>query len=282
MTLKTAKPLLLFTVCATLASSAGIGLSSCGGSSGGGRPGTGGATGTGGSANGGTGGLASGTGGAVGTGGAPACTIPIAATALVCDPGVTLGGALITDFTETTWNNTAGKWGCGLTGGLFDYAGGKPTSQVHTAVNTTSHQLVLSGAVDPGDYSGGGLAFEQCANTSAYTGVQFTLGGTTGGCDVVFQVQTFIEKPKDASPAGGCTTGCYSFPQYKLPATTGVVTVKFADLTGGMPIGAAEIAKQMVGLQWQFQSPAPPPGDAGVQAGCTGIAMTITDVKFVP
>jgi hypothetical protein len=34
-----------------------------------------------------------------------------------------------------------------------------------------------------------------------------------------------------------------------------------------------------VGLQWQFQSPAPA-GDGG-QLGCTGINLTITGVSFV-
>jgi hypothetical protein len=48
-----------------------------------------------------------------------------------------------------------------------------------------------------------------------------------------------------------------------------------------MPTGATDIVKQLVGLQWQFQSPPPPAVDGGVQLACTGIAMTITDVKFV-
>jgi hypothetical protein len=154
-------------------------------------------------------------------------------------------------------------------------------------VDNTAHAFLLSGAVDAGGYGGGGLSFDECVNTAAYSGIQFTLGGTTGGCDVVLQVQTFEQKPSDATPKGGCvadagTGGCYSFPQAKLPATTGTITVKFADLAGGKPLGAAEITKEMVGLQWQFQSPPPPAVDGGVQPACTGIAMTITDVKFVP
>jgi hypothetical protein len=115
-------------------------------------------------------------------------------------------------------------------------------------------------------------------NTSTYTGVQFTLGGTVAGCDLVFQVQTFDEKPAGPGQVGGCTTGCYSFPGTKLANTSGAVTVHFTDLSGGQPT-PAKIASEIVGLQWQFQSPAPV-GDAG-QAGCTGTNLTITNVSFV-
>ncbi len=279
MTLGTAKPLMLFTVCAALASSLGVALSSCGGSSGNGRPDGGGSTNTGGTSNGG----ATGTGGAVGTGGASAaCTLAVPPTGLVCDPGLTPVNPLITDFTEATWNNTAGKFGCGLTGAPFSYGGAKTTSTITAQVDTMGHKLVLVGNVDSGDYGGGGLAFDQCADATAYGGVQFTLGGSTGGCDVVLQVQTFVEKPTTGTPAGGCTTACYSFPQLKLATTSGSVTVRFADLMGGMPTGATEIAKQVVGLQWQFQSPPPPPVDGGLQVSCGNISMSITDVKFVP
>ena len=58
----------------------------------------------------------------------------------------------------------------------------------------------------------------------------------------------------------------------------GVVTVPFTELAGGLPAPEA-IASEIVGLQWQFQSP-PPVGDGG-QIGCTGINLTITDVAFV-
>jgi hypothetical protein len=138
--------------------------------------------------------------------------------------------------------------------------------------------MVLSGSVLPGDYSGGGMSFDQCVNTSIYTGVQFTLGGTTAGCDLYLQIQTFEEQ--STSNRGGCTTGCYSFPSSpKLTSTSGVVTVHFADLTGGKPTTPAAITAEIVGLQWQFQSPAPI-GDGG-QPGCTGISLTITNVSFV-
>ena len=145
-------------------------------------------------------------------------------------------------------------------------------------VDTTNQDLVLSGSVTAGDYAGGGMSFDVCVNTSTYTGVQFTLGGSVAGCDLYFDVQTFEEKPAGPGQVGGCTTGCYVFPSTKLQSTTGAVTVSFTSLAGGLPAPAA-IANEIVGLQWQFQSPAPV-GDGG-QLGCTGINLTITNVSFV-
>ena len=128
-----------------------------------------------------------------------------------------------------------------------------------------------------GEYAYGGMQFDKCVNTTAYTGVQFTLGGTAAGCDLFIYVQTFDEQ--STSNHGGCTTGCYSFPQMKIAIDTAPVVVHFSDLTGGMPVGADLIKAQIVGLQWQFQSPAGV--DGGAQPACTGIDMTIDDIQFI-
>jgi hypothetical protein len=106
------------------------------------------------------------------------------------------------------------------------------------------------------------------------------LGGTTGGCDLIFNVQTFDEKPPGTNQVGGCTSNCYVFPNAKLTSTSGAMTVSFSTLTGGQLIVATALQNEMVGLQWQFQSPAPI-GDGG-QPGCDGINLTITNVSFVP
>jgi hypothetical protein len=164
-------------------------------------------------------------------------------------------------------------------GGIFGYGGSKPGSTIASSVDSANHTLVLSGSVVAGDYAGGGLSFDECVNASAYTGVQFTLGGTTGGCDLIFNVQTFDEKPAGVNQVGGCTSGCYVFPSVKLTSTSGPMPVNFADLKGGQLIDATALQNEMVGLQWQFQSPSPV-GDGG-QPGCDGINLTITDVSFV-
>lgn len=277
MNRKTTKPLVLFTVCAALASSASVGLLGCGGGSGGGRPGVGGTSGTG--TGGGVGGASSGgTGGAVGAGGSTACTLPIVPSgALDCTTGVSPTNPLLTDFTGATWNNSQGKWGCGFNGATYAYAG--PKSTMAAQVDTTNHDLLLSGNIASGDYAGGGLSFGQCVNTTTYTGVQFTLGGTSAGCELYFQVQTY--DAQGTANGGGCSaaTGCYIFPQKMIAPTPGPVTVHFADLAGGMPTGATAIAAQIVGLQWQMQSPPPPA--SGLQVSCGNVGLTITDVSFV-
>jgi hypothetical protein len=150
---------------------------------------------------------------------------------------------------------------------------------MNATVNTTSENLVLAGTVAAGDFANGGMSFDACVNTTIYTGVQFTLGGSVAGCDLYFQVQTFDEKPAGPGQVGGCTSGCYVFPGTKLTSTSGVVSVPFANLSGGQLTTQAAIANEIVGLQWQFQSPAPV-GDGG-QLGCTGINLTIDDVSFV-
>ena len=259
----------------------------CGGSSGGERPGTGGTTGTpqttaGGGATA-SGGTTAAVGGTPATGGAitaPATTAP--STVLSCSPGVSPAAPLLTDFSSGTsgWHATVGKWGAtgNLIGSIFSYNGGQAGSTMNAAVDTVGQDLVLSGNVLAGDYSGGGMSFDQCVNTSTYTGVQFTLGGSTAGCDLYLDVQTFDEQ--GTANKGGCTgSSCYAFPNEKLTSTTGVVTVHFSDLTGGVLITQPAIRNEIVGLQWQFQSPAPV-GDGG-QLGCTGIALTITNVSFV-
>jgi len=255
----------------------------CGGSSGGERPGSGGTTASGGTtvATGGTTGTPT-TGGITATGGATSAGGSTAtSTVLSCTPGVSPAAPLLTDFSAgaSGWHATVGKWGAtgNLTGSIFSYGGGQAGSTMASSVDATNMDLVLSGNVLASDYSGGGISFDQCVNTSTYTGVQFTLGGTTAGCDLVFQVQTFDEQA--TANKGGCTSNCYAFPNVKLTGTTGAMTVHFADLTGGQLTTQPAIRNEIVGLQWQFQSPAPL-GDGG-QLGCTGVALTITNVSFV-
>jgi hypothetical protein len=175
-----------------------------------------------------------------------------------------------------------------LTGSIFAFAGSASTFDANdpqdrktmsASVDTTNQDLVLAGTVAASDYAGGGMSFDQCVNTTVYTGVQFTLGGTVAGCDLYFYAQTFDEKGSGPGQVGGCTTGCYVFPGVKLTSTTGPVTVHFSDLKGGQLTTATSIANEIVGLQWQFNSPAPV-GDGG-QSGCTGVALTVTNVSFV-
>ena len=274
---KVRRYLMVSSILALAASAAG-----CGGSPGGERPGSGGTTATGGTTgsggvpgSGGTTGTSASTGGATSTGGT---TGP---AALSCAAGYSPASPALTDFSATAsgWHATAGKWGTAgnLTGSGFNYA--STGSTISWKVDTAAENFVLYGDVlAPGGYGGGGMSFDQCVNTSTYTGVQFTLGGTVQGCTLKLQVQTYSQQATDNG--GGCASNCYGFPNKTLTSATGPVTVKFAELAGtGQPATAADLAKEIIGLQWQFESP-PPVGDGG-QPNCTGINLTIDDVSFV-
>jgi hypothetical protein len=202
--------------------------------------------------------------------------------------------APICTFTSgTDWNNTTGKWGIAsnLTGSLYAYAGTMTGTSKgwHAGVDTTagvmdigvqSGTTVGPGNVGVGDYAGGGMAFDadDCVNTSTWTGVEFTLGGTSAGCDVFFQLQTYVDKA--ITNGGGCDAGCNTFPQVKVAIGTDPITVHFSDLSaGGKSDAGIPIAMQIVGLQWQMQSAAGP--DGGVQQACTGAELTVDNVSFV-
>jgi hypothetical protein len=266
-------------VCAGLLTVAA--LVGCGGS-GGGTRGLGGSTGSGGSTGGGLGGT-QGTAGA-GMGGMLA--------ALDCAAGVDPAAPLLVDFSSTTWMNTQGKWSPiarDLTGSKYSAGGGKsaPDGGLMTAMtnmittDAANPAFELMGTVVASDYAFGLLSFDRCVNTGKYVGIQFTIGGNTGGCDLYLLLQTFEQQ--GVVNRGGCPTGnsCYNFPRKLLtvPSTPGPVTVLFSDLENtGIPTTAAAMKAEIVGLQWQFQSPPPP--DGGTQVNCTGIDVTIDDVGF--
>jgi hypothetical protein len=252
----------------------------CGGSSGQGRPGaTGGSTGTGGSA--------SGTGGSTGAGGSGSGTGGSAgATAAACAANPTT--SLLTNFSTAAGDGgicASGTWGTTgqLTGHTFGYGGAMTNdagvkSSVTATVQTATMDLELHGTVLAADYAGGGMSFDTCVDSTNWTGIQFTLGGTADGCSITFQLQTQSQEPP--SNKGTCTaSSCYNFPQVPVTITPGTpVVIKFADLAGtGMPAAVADFEKEMFGLQWQFTSVAPP--DGGVQVGCSP-SMTISDVMW--
>jgi hypothetical protein len=207
-----------------------------------------------------------------------------------CTPGTDPARPLITDFSD--WDATAGKWGMlgNLRGSKFSYNDGRASTMT---VTVESASMLFSGTVSPmagedggpgmGGYAGGGMSFDACVNTTLYSGIKFTLGGSTAGCDLSFQIQTYSQQA--TSNRGGCDSSisgnCYHFPQATVPFAAGSTTVTFAQLEGtGMPTTAAAFKAEMVGLQWQFQSAAGV--DGGLQVDCTGIAMTVDDVELVP
>jgi len=205
-----------------------------------------------------------------------------------CVPGVSPASALITNFSPATWNDALAQWGTAgnLTGKIFRYGGGRTidggaaTLLSAPTVDTTAANPALSirGDVVSADYAGVGMPFDQCVNTTAYGGFRFTFAGTTAGCDLFLQVQTYSQVPVASS--GACVANCYQYPRMKLPIGTGPITVTFAALAGsGLPATADGMRAEIRGLQFQLQSPTPVGG--GPQPSCLGINLTLDDVQFV-
>jgi hypothetical protein len=256
----------------------------CGGSSGERPTSNGGTTGAGGANIGGTtgGGGVTSLGGAPGAGGTTASAAICAnSPGLICSAAVvpanlTSGG--VTDLTD--WNPSCYHWGSnpGLYGAIYDYADSK--SNMKVSVDGTPKVLHFKGTVASSSYGGGGLSFYNCATVAGFTQVQFTVTGSSPGCDLELQIQTFDQRPTTQSPAGGCDPAgnCYGFPVAKkvavLPAATPTVTTKLLSDFSGWSIANAN---QVVGLQWQFTGTQLDP-DAG--PGCP-VDVTITDVKFL-
>jgi hypothetical protein len=255
----------------------------CGGASGGSRA-TGGATGAGGSV-GSAGTTGGGLGGANGTGGVVACAAINAP--LDCPNGLNPAAPLISDWSPATWSNTMGKWhtaACDLTGSIF--GGAKPALLDAAAASTMTQAVTfaapnpgfeLKGTILSGEYGYGGMQFDRCVNTTTYTGIQFTLTGTTAGCDLFVYAQTYDQQA--ISNKGGCAADCYNFPKKQITVDTAPITVHFGEFTGGFPATGDLIKAQIVGLQWQLQSPAG--ADGGAQPACNDVDITIDDVKFV-
>lgn len=218
---------------------------------------------------GGTGGSGAGSGGTT-TGGsagmAAACTPNPAA--LTCagskpnawgDPPGATAGTLI-DF--ATYSAT-GTWGSSvmgqLTGGTSRYHG---PSDVDLTATPEAGSLKLTGTITPMGYVGVVFWFGPCIDASAFTGLTFSVGGTTGGAVMKAQIQTHVDYPVDtANSKGGCSfTNCdekfseCAGPTYQLvvPATPEAVDLPWSSFAGGTPV--AEVTPDgLVGLQYQLE-----------------------------
>jgi hypothetical protein len=175
-----------------------------------------------------------------------------------------------------------GNWGstAGVYGSLFAYnSDGPPKSTLGLAVDGTNPALHITGIVKPatmnGGYAGAGLSFKVCATAAAYSGIQFTVGGSTGGCALELQLQTYSTKQGNG---GGCSTGCGFAAKTNL-VVPGPVSIAFADLAKGAAEGAAVTFNpaELVGIQFQFTIP--PGVGAAPQTDCP-VDLTVDDITF--
>jgi hypothetical protein len=226
------------------------------------------------------GGKAAGDAAAAGGGGVDAKPAT-AALGLFCVPGVDPSSPLITDFSAASFNGNSGRWAGdpNLTLFVYDYRDpNSPGSNVSWKVE--SGLFTISGQVAPDSdqsYAGGGMDFDSCVNTATYTGVQFTLTGSSGGCTIYFDLQTYSQQA--INERGGCASYCYHFPRTVVTPRSTPITVRFSELEGtGIPGSAAAMASEIMGMRWQLEL-APGQVDAG-QTACT-FNLSFDDVKFV-
>ncbi len=189
----------------------------------------------------------------------------------------------VTDFSD--WKSQ--KWGDsnGLWGYMYSYKG-PAGSTMAASIDASAKTLHATGSLVPGDYIGVGLSFGVCTTVTSFTHVQFTAFGSWAGCDLEMQIKTFDQQPISQNPAGGCfqdaSAGCYNFPAAKQVALSSGEPVTVVVPLDTFSNWSTENAGQVVGLQWQFTTPAPEP-DAGTATSDTEcpVDLTIGDIKFV-
>ncbi|HEY7374260.1 MAG TPA: hypothetical protein VIF57_19010 [Polyangia bacterium] len=269
-------------------------FSNCGGSGGTRGTGTAGTTGAGGSGTAGSGGTGGGgTAGATGTGGTGGKFMCTSSTSLACGASaLKLTDGHVLTFSADEWTPMTGNYcnASGIHGSKFPYS--KPasgdaaaTASATADVDANAGNLKLTLTVGPGDYAGGGLAFDRCIDASAFNALRFTAyiaSGDLTGCPFVSQVQTFEQRPLNASPPGGCDQdagSCYSLPSAPVTLTTSpqTFTLPFASFT---PAGTNPLGGQIVALQWQLTSGDAPDDAGSPQPSCTA-EIRIDDIDFV-
>lgn len=210
-----------------------------------------------------------------GSGGGGGASTPAAGCAVSDLPA----SATISDFTSTTI----------AIGGTFTYG---PNTAATPAASVTGGAwkvtMTSAGMTDP-QYSGAGIYFNgnadgtDCVDGTAYTGVQFDIGGTVGGtgCTVQFSINDSEHSDSTANPSmpdpkAAGPKGSYA-PQLTItvPATATTMMVPFTGTggpQGGSPATAVDKSK-LTGVQWQFTT-------AGGTTNSCAVDVTIDNVKF--
>ncbi len=198
------------------------------------------------------------------------------------DNGMDAFSDLVTDFSVTTASGENFNWGASdaLTGGTFSYDNVPDDGTSVITLSVVDEALNVAGNVE--EYGGFGLWFGPCLNAATYAGISFTVSGDLGNSELVLQVQTSKNYPADDSASKGECEGdwnsCVSNSFVIVLAATAddpaqgeVISVPWADLTGGLPIEGLD-GSELLGIQWQFNCAS---GEV-----CTP-NITIDDVKFM-
>jgi hypothetical protein len=121
---------------------------------------------------------------------------------------------------------------------------------------------------------GWGFANPPCLDASGFTGVQFTITGDLGTCNLQFSLTPSEDNGIQYGPFGVCTADNCVGP-FSASLGLGTTVVNFADMTGGRPLATLD-ATALNAISWNVNVPTD-----GVTAPCTA-SFTVTGVAFTP
>jgi hypothetical protein len=191
---------------------------------------------------------------------------------------------LIADFTDA--GDGANRGGIEIAGGIVTYAApkvGGPGSPTYTTTGGALHIRVSAAPTSTPQFLGAVIAFSNCIDASAFTGVQFTISGSFSGCTM--QYATGDVEHQDMTLGSAFATGpAGSYPpQDRLAVdemTSAPRTIKapfvVSDIKGSPP--APLDPSKLISTIWQFTVPVAAEG-ASDNPICTG-AVTIDDIRF--
>ena len=241
-------------------------------------------------------GVTTGAGGSVTTTGAGgsgmSCTLPTVGQTCA---GTIPQSPLVINFARYMPTGSWGNSAMGdLTGGTSAFQGTGVTALALAVEGADPDaRLHVTGTIPVGSYAGFVLWFGPCVNASTFmqttgtpttTGIAAVLGGSLGGSNFKFQVQTHADYPVDVpNMKGACLfTNCdQKFSQCvgptalmtTIPATPTLTSFPWAAFTGGVPT-ATTTGNGVVGLQFQWECVTSPSCSVDVSIGT--IILTTT------
>lgn len=124
-----------------------------------------------------------------------------------------------------------------------------------------------------------GLSVSQgCVDTSQIGGVQFSISGSFGGCDLEVVVITPQDESAAADPCrGACTAGAAGCmpPFAVIPQSqfvNGQTSITFNGVGGGSPSPYG--TRALIGLQWRFVAPDDSSAGCAPNVTLSGVAFT--------